>query len=266
MGHSEKELGLTLVKDGLKWPPMPEFSSLEEERLHRKQRLAAAYRIFALHGLESGIGGHITVRDPILTDHFWVNPLGVHFSRIKVSDLVLVDHEGRIKEGRHTINAAAYAIHSSVHQLRPDVIAAAHSHSRFSTAFATLGRTLPPISQEACSFYEDHALYDGYDGVAASDSEASRIAHALGAKKAVICRNHGVFTVGHSLEEAVFWFIRMERAFEQFFLASSVGVPVEIDPATARLASRQVGSHQSGWYSLTPLMDKILIEQPDLLN
>ncbi|MEI7738532.1 MAG: class II aldolase/adducin family protein [Betaproteobacteria bacterium] len=266
MGNSDKELGLTLAKEGLKWPPMPVFSSLEEERLHRKQRLAAAYRIFALHGLESGIGGHITVRDPILKDHFWVNPLGVHFGRITVSDLVLVDHDGHIKEGKHTINAAAYAIHSSVHQLRPDVIAAAHSHSRFSTAFATLGRTLPPISQEACSFYEDHALYDGYDGVAASDSEASRIANALGSKKAVICRNHGVFTVGHSLEESVFWFIRMERAFEQFFLASSVGVPIEIDHETASLACQQVGSHLSGWYSLTPLMEKVLIEQPDLLN
>ena len=266
MEKLEQELGLTLSGDGLKWPDMPGFASKADERLHRKQRLAAAYRIFAFYGLDSGIGGHITVRDPILTDHFWVNPLGVHFSRICVSDLVLVNHDGQIVEGTRTINAAAYAIHSSIHRARPDIHAAAHSHSRFSTTFASLGKLLPPITQEACSFYRDHALYDGYGGVAADVSEAELIARALGRHKAVVCRNHGAFTVGYTVEEAVFWFLRMERAFEQTLLAWSAGTPVEIDHTTALLAARQVGSHKSGWYSLMPLMDKILAEQPDCLN
>jgi ribulose-5-phosphate 4-epimerase/fuculose-1-phosphate aldolase len=266
MGKIERELGLTLAADGLKWPEMPVFATLEEERLHRKQRLAAAYRIFAHYGLNYGVGGHITVRDPILTDHFWVNPLAVDFSRIRVSDLVLVNHDGKIIEGTRTINAAAYAIHSSIHRARPDVIAAAHSHSLHSTTFASLGKMLPPITQEACSFYKDHALYDGYGGVAAELSEGDMIARSLGAHKAVICRNHGAFTVGHSVEEAVFWFLRMERAFQQTLLAWAAGTPVEIDDATASLAARQVGSHKSGWYSLTPILDKIMAEQPDLLN
>ena len=266
MGKAEKELGLTLAADGLKWPEMPVFATKLDERLHRKQRLAAAYRIFAQYGLNYGVGGHITVRDPILTDHFWVNPLAVDFSRICVSDLILVNHAGQIVEGTRTINAAAYAIHSSIHKARPDVDAAAHSHSRFSTTFASLGKMLPAITQEACSFYKDHALYDGYGGVAADVSEGDMIAKALGPHKAVICRNHGAFTVGHTVEEAVFWFLRMERAFEQTLMAWSAGTPVQIDDATASLAARQVGSHKSGWYSLTPLMDKILAEQPDLLD
>jgi ribulose-5-phosphate 4-epimerase/fuculose-1-phosphate aldolase len=266
MGKIERELGLTLANDGLKWPEMPVFASLQDERLHRKQRLAAAYRIFAHYGLNYGVGGHITVRDPILTDHFWVNPLAVDFSRIRVSDLILVNHEGKIIEGTRTINAAAYAIHSSIHRARPDVIAAAHSHSLHSTAFASLGRMLPAITQEACSFYKDHALYDGYGGVAADVSEGDMIARSLGQHKAVICRNHGAFTVGHSVEEAVFWFLRMERAFQQTLLALAAGAPVEIDDATASLAAKQVGSHKSGWYSLTPILDKILAEQPDLLD
>jgi ribulose-5-phosphate 4-epimerase/fuculose-1-phosphate aldolase len=266
MGKMTQGLELRVQADGLSWPAMPSFASKEDERLHGKRRLACAFRIFAHYGFDSGIGGHITYRDPLLNDHFWVNPLGVHFSRIRVSDLVLIRHDGQIVEGRHPVNAAAYAIHSSIHKARPDVIAAAHSHSRFGTTFATLGKRLPTISQESCSFYRDHGLYDGYEGVAGQTSEGELIGRALGPHKAVICRNHGLFTVGHSVDEAAFWFIRMERACEQSLRAWAAGSPVEIDDAIAARTVKQVGSHPSGWYSIQPLMDKFLAEQPDLLQ
>ena len=67
-------------------PTPPSFSSVEEERLHRKQRLAAAFRMFSRAGFDEGVAGHITARDPELTDHFWVNPFGMHFTQIRVSD------------------------------------------------------------------------------------------------------------------------------------------------------------------------------------
>jgi ribulose-5-phosphate 4-epimerase/fuculose-1-phosphate aldolase len=258
------ELGLTLQKDGLKWPEPPQHANKEAERAYSKIRLAAAFRIFALYGFDASIAGHISFRDPILPDHFWVNPLGVHFSRVKVSDLVMVDHGGHIVEGRHPINAAAYAIHSRIHHARPDVIAAAHSHSRFCTTYASLGKKIPAISQEACAFYEDHALFEGYNGIAADVSEGDQIAKALGTGKAVICRNHGVFTVGTSIEEAVSWYIRMERVCEQVLLATAAGTPVEIPPVMAEFTRKQVGSPKAGWYGLQPLMDKILFEQPDI--
>ena len=63
---------------------------------------------------------------------------------------------------------------------------------------------------------------------------------------------------------AVFWFLRMERAFEQYLLAAAVGTPVEIDDATAHFTARQVGSHRAGWFAIQPLMDKVLAEQPEL--
>src|SRR5690606_25462672 len=109
------EQALTFTANGLKWPERPVFASPHEERRHIKIRLAVAYRIFSMYGFDMGIAGHISCRDPVMPDHFWVNPLGVHFSRIKASDLVLVNHDGQIVEGRHNINAAAYAIHSSIH-------------------------------------------------------------------------------------------------------------------------------------------------------
>ena len=260
------EILLQVTPAGLNWPEPPTFQSKEQERLHLKQRLAASCRIFSMHGFDAGIAGHISARDPILDNHFWVNPLGVHFSRVRVSDLVLVDHDGAIVEGRHPVNGAAFAIHSRIHHARPDVVAAAHSHSRYGTAFATLGKLLPPVSQEACAFYGDHALLAAYGGIASELSEGELIAKTLGPRKAIICRNHSYFTVGQSVDEAVFWFLRMERAFEQYLIAAAAGEPVEIDAKTAELTSKQIGSSRAGWFAIQPLMDKVFSEQPDLLD
>lgn len=79
---------------------LPVQPTVELERLYRKQRPAAGYRLFARYGFEMGGAGHITARDPEWTDHFWVNPFGIHFSRITVSDLMLVSHEGRSSSRR----------------------------------------------------------------------------------------------------------------------------------------------------------------------
>src|SRR5436190_17501923 len=93
----------------------PTFDSVEEERLHRKQRLAAAFRLFGKFGFDEGVAGHITMRDPELLDHFWVNPFGMSFSHIRVSDLILVSDKGEVVEGTPLLNQAAFAIHSQVH-------------------------------------------------------------------------------------------------------------------------------------------------------
>src|SRR5690349_6551092 len=102
---------------GISGPPT--FATLEEERRHRKERLTAALRLFSRFGFDEGVAGHITARDPELTDHFWVNPYGMHFSLIKVSDLILVNDQGEVVEGKYPVNRAAFAIHSQVHAARP---------------------------------------------------------------------------------------------------------------------------------------------------
>ena len=104
--------------------PAPQRSLLEE-RQHRREQLALAFRLFARHGLHIGMAGHITARDPEWSDHFWVNPLGINFSQIKVSDLLLVNSAGEIVVGRGPLNRAAFAIHAALHEARPDIVAAA---------------------------------------------------------------------------------------------------------------------------------------------
>ncbi len=245
---------------------IPTFDDPAEERLHRKQRLAAAFRLFGRFGFGEGVAGHITVRDPEFPDRFWLNPFGVDFRLIRVSDLVCVDHDGTIVEGDYAINQAAFAIHSQVHAARPDVIAAAHTHSVHGKAFSSLGRLLDPITQDACSFYGDHVLFDDFTGVVLDPLEGKRIAHALGEHKAAILRNHGLLTVGHSVDEAAWWYITMERSCQAQLLAMAAGEPVLIDHEHAELTQRQIGHHFAGWFSFQPLHRVILRDEPDLLD
>ncbi len=107
----------------------PSFDNVEDERRHRKQRLAAAFRLFGHFGFDEGIAGHITARDPELLDHFWVNPFDLKLKMIRVKDLILVNDQGEVVDGNWPVNLAALAIHSQVHTARPDVVAAAHAHS-----------------------------------------------------------------------------------------------------------------------------------------
>jgi ribulose-5-phosphate 4-epimerase/fuculose-1-phosphate aldolase len=245
---------------------IPEFASVEEERQHLKVRLAAAFRLFGRFGFSEGVAGHITVRDPELADHFWVNPLAVDFSLIRASDLLLVNHRGEIVEGDYRVNDAAFAIHSQLHQARPDVQAACHAHSVYGKALSALRTHLLPITQDACAFYEDHALFDDYTGVVLDLEEGKRIAHALGDRKAAILRNHGLLTVGHSVDEAAWWFITMERSCQAQLLAQAAGEVVCIDHDTAITTRDYVGNHFSGWLSFQPLFEQIIRAQPDLAD
>jgi ribulose-5-phosphate 4-epimerase/fuculose-1-phosphate aldolase len=246
---------------------LPSFDSVADERQYVKQRMAAAFRLFDRFGFNEGIAGHLTCRDPEFTDTFWVNPFGMSFGLIRARDLIRVDHSGQVVEGDWPVNIAAFAIHSQVHQARPDVMAAAHTHSKHGRAWSTLGRLLDPITQDSCSFFEDHGLFDDYTGVVVDVEEGKRIAHALGEHKAAILRNHGILTVGHSVDEAAWLYITMERTCEVQLLAEATGTkPVSIDSEMARHTRNQVGSHFACWLSFQPLYDKIVADQPDLLE
>jgi len=244
----------------------PTFDDPEEERRHRKQRLAAAFRLFGQFGFDEGVAGHITARDPERLDHFWVNPLGMNFKQIRVKDLLLVNDRGDVVEGGWPVNRAAFVIHSQIHAARPDVVSAAHAHSVHGKAWSSLRRALDPLTQDACAFYGDHAVFDDYTGVVLDLEEGKRIAHALGGRKAAILSNHGLLTVGHSVDEAAWWFITMERTCQAQLLAESAGTPVHIGADQAEKTAGQVGSHGSGWYSFQPLYDWIVAQQPDLLD
>src|SRR3954452_22176636 len=183
---------LTAKTVGLEGPPA--FATVEEERLHRKQKLAGALRIFGRVGFGEGVAGHITVLDPGFPDHFWVNPFGLSFRHMRVSDLILVNHHGDVVYGTQPVNRAAFVLHAAIHQARPDVVAAAHSHSPYGKAFSSLGIPLAPLTQDACVFFEDHTVIATQGGAVVYDIEAGKeLAAEFTTGKAVIHQNHGLF-------------------------------------------------------------------------
>jgi len=240
--------------------------SPEQEQRHRRQRLAAALRIFAARGFGEGAGGHVTARDPIRPDRFWVNPFGMYFGHVRVSDLLLVDHDGRVVQGQGTVNPAGYAIHSQIHAMHPHVVAAAHTHSLYGRAWAALGRPLAPITQDVCAFYERHAVFEEYTGVVLDLDEAKRIGQRLAGNTALVLRNHGLLTAGGSVEEAAWWFLSMDRSCQVQLLAEAAGETRLIEPDAARAARDTIGTPGVARLNFRPLYDDIVRRQPDLLT
>lgn len=243
----------------------PVFDSPDAQRQHLKTRLAAGFRLFGRFGFDEGVAGHITARDPERPDCFWVNPFGMSFRQIRASDLILVNHDGEVVEGDWPVNQAAFAIHSEVHAARPDIIAAAHSHSPRGRAFASLGIDFMATTQDACAFHEDIALFHDFTGVVNETAEGKRIAAALADHKAAILQNHGLLTVGTSVESALWWYITLERSCGVLLDAMAAGTPVPIRDDVARQTHGQVGSELAGMFQFQPLWSWICAEEPDLL-
>lgn len=193
--------------------PEPEFATVEELRNHRKRTLVTAYRLFGACGWGSHGDGHITARDPERTDAMWLIRYGVPFQRTTMPDLVLVGPDGRV-DGGYPINMTAYYIHAPVHEARPEVVAVAHTHTPYATPWAANVEHFRMICQEATAFFEDHAVFDGEEVQVSDFDTGKRIAAALGETKAVLLRNHGPLTVGRSVEEAIGWFLLLERVAE----------------------------------------------------
>ena len=238
----------------------------DQERTHRRVRLVAALQLFAERGFDEGAGGHITARDPEHPDRFWINPLGVHFGMIGPDDLLLVDPDGTVLAGEGRVNPAGFAIHSAVHAARPDVVSAAHTHSTHGRAFATLGRPLLPITQDSCAFFEDHVVHEEFTGVVTDDDQARAIAVSLGPAKAAILRNHGLLTVGGSVEEAAWWFLTMDRSCQVQLLAEAAGRPHLIDDGSARRTGAAMGTPEMARLNFRPLHKDLARRRPDLFG
>lgn len=254
---------------GLQFPQLQDFSTFAEERQHRKERLVAACRAFALHQLDYGFAGHLTVRDPEFPELYWTNPMAVHFSQVKLSNLILADHSGKVVEGSYALNRAGFVLHAAVHEANPDIVAMCHAHSVYGTAFAALGRPLDPITQDAAAFYEDHVVIKDEAGAVAVEEDAGlSVADYFKNVKAAIHQNHGLLTVSrHSIEAAAFWFIALERCCKQQMLVEATGIkPVMVPERSARYSREHVGSEYIGWLHFQPIYEQLVQTSPDMFD
>jgi len=257
-GLTEKQA--TIAKARVPGPPR--FTDKHEEREFLKGRLALAFRIFAKFGFDEGVAGHITLRDPVEPDTFWVNPFGVAWPLLRASDLIRVSPEGNVIDGGpvRMLNAAAFMIHHAVHTARPDINCVAHSHSIYGRTFCALGRPLDITTQDACAFHDDLAFYSSFRGIVLAEEEGLEIAKALGQKKAALLMNHGLLTCGKTIEAAVFWFMSLEKCCHTQLMADAAaagrgGETVKIDEKDAAYTYKTVGTELAGWFSAKPTFD-----------
>ncbi|TDG08243.1 class II aldolase/adducin family protein [Paraburkholderia guartelaensis] len=251
------------------FPELPTFANHAEHRQHLKERLVAACRAFALQGFDYGFAGHLTVRDPEHPDLYWTNPMAVHFSQVKVSNLILADHEGRVVEGKYAINRAGFVLHAAVHEAHPDIVAMCHAHTVYGTAFAALGKKIEPITQDACAFFEDHVVIGDEAGQVAVEVKAGhKVANAFAGVKAAIHQNHGLLTASrHSIESAAFWFIALERCCQQQLMVDATGITPRLVPEDrARYSREHVGSEYIGWLHFQAIWDQLVATQPDMFD
>ena len=235
-------------------PEIPVYEDPAAERTARKEQLAGAFRVLGKLGFENGTAGHAAVRDPENPEWFWTNAFGTPFRRITADSLLLVNEDGQVVQGEGIVNRAAYAIHSRVHAARPDVNASVHMHPTAGLAWAALGRELAPITQDACAFYQDHVVYDAYKGPVLDLDEGESIGRARGPAKAMILQNHGLLTVGQTIDEAAWWMVRLDRCCQVQLLAEAAGEPVRIPHELALDSERQIGTPHAGWFSFQPLI------------
>lgn len=195
--------------------------------------------------------------------------MAVHFAQVKLSTLILVDHDGQVVEGDYAVNRAGFVLHAAVHAAHPDILAMCHAHTVYGTAFAALGRPLAPITQDACAFFEDHAVITEDAGAVAVEADAGpRICRAFTGVKAAIHQNHGIFSASrHSIDSAAFWFMALERCCRQQLLAEATGhAPVEVPPEAARYSREHVGSEYIGWLHFQPVYDALAERCPEMFD
>jgi ribulose-5-phosphate 4-epimerase/fuculose-1-phosphate aldolase len=257
------------LQQGLKFPEIPQFDNIADERRHLKERLVAACRAFAVRGLDYGFAGHLTIRDPERPELYWTNPMAVHFTQVKCSNLILADHKGRVVEGEYALNRAGFVLHAAVHEAHPDIVAMCHAHTVYGVAYAALGRPLPPVTQDACAFFEDHIVISDEGGKVAVEEDAGHaFAAAFKGVKAAIHQNHGLITASrHSIEAAAFWFIALERCCQQQLMLDACGhAPTLVPPDRARYSREHVGSEYIGWLHFQPVFEQLAKTQPDMFD
>ena len=196
----------------------------EREWLIRK-KLAATYRLCAMHGWTDLVFTHISARLPDENgEHrFLINPYGVMFDEMTASALVKIDGAGKLcQETPYFINPAGFTIHSAVHNARADAGCVIHVHTPYGMAVSAQKKGLRRYTQMAMQVYNDLAYHD-YEGIALELDERERIVKNLGAKSFLMLRNHGTLTVGPTCGTAFLRMYFLENACKAQIFAQSAG-------------------------------------------
>jgi len=204
--------------------------SAEEWQL--RQELAACYRLIAHFRMTDLIFTHISVRIPGPHHHFLINPYGLFFDEITASNLVKIDLQGQaVEPSPYAVNPAGFVIHSAIHGARDNAQCVLHTHTKAGCAVAAQRDGLLPLNQISMEFYGNVAYHD-YEGIALDLDERERLVKDLGDKPVLILRNHGLLTVGETVQQAFLRMYYLEKACE-IQLAAQAGGQALVIPSDA---------------------------------
>ena len=208
------------------------------ERSEILNDLAAVFRWTAKLNMHEGIANHFSVCLPDSGGDFYVNGTGMHFSKIKASDLVLVENnkfEG-MKKKPEIVDPTAINIHGAIHNKVPNARCILHVHSKYATALSSLKNpTLPPIDQNTMRYYNRVAVYDDFGGLG-FEEESKKMASSIGNYSILILANHGILTAGPTVAQAFDDLYYFEKACETYMTALSTGK--ELNIASSEVAEK----------------------------
>ncbi|XP_055719826.1 alpha-adducin-like isoform X6 [Salvelinus fontinalis] len=207
-------------------------------------KLAAFYRLTDLFGWSQLIYNHLTVRVNSDQERFLIVPFGLLYSEVSASSLVKINIQGEIVDRGSTnlgVNQAGFTLHSAIYAARPDIKCIVHVHTPAGAAVSAMKCGLLPISPEALTLGE--VAYHDYHGILIDEEEKVLIQKNLGpTSKVLILRNHGLVSVGETVEEAFYYIHNLVTACEiQVRTLASAGGPdnlVMLDPAKYKARPR----------------------------
>jgi ribulose-5-phosphate 4-epimerase/fuculose-1-phosphate aldolase len=199
-------------------------------------------------------------------DLFLVNPEGYFWTEITASNLLLCTLDGKVIEGKGTVERTAFSLHAPIHRLKPKARACFHAHMPHATALCLLkGGRLLPVVQEAMMFHGQIVYDDVYSGLALDTAEGERVARVLGDKEVIFMRNHGPMVVAADIGQAIYCLYYLEQACRLQLLAMQSGQPlVSVPDRLARPVMEAVHSvHAYGDTFLKAIKRVLDKEEPD---
>ena len=208
--------------------------------------LACAFRWTARLGMHEAVANHFSLAVDAAGTQFLMNPNQVHFSRIKASDLLLIDADDpQTMAGPEAPDPTAWGLHGAIHRNCPHARCVMHVHSIHATVLASLAdSTLPPIDQNSAMFFRRHVVDADYGGLAL-EAEGERCSHLLAdpRHKVMVMGNHGLLVIGDDVADAFNRMFYFERAAETYVKALWTGRPLRLlsDEIAEKTASEIAG-------------------------
>ncbi len=201
-----------------------------------REELVLLHRELPKNNLVAWTSGNVSGRDPA-TGLVVIKPSGVRYEDLTPENMVVVDLDGKVLEGKHRPSSDTFA-HVYVYRHRPEVNGVVHTHSTFATAWAAAGRSIPPVLTAICDEFGGPIPVGAYAKIG-GDEIGREIIRSIGDSPAILMKNHGVFTVGKTPEAAVKAAVMVEDAARTVFFALQLGVPDELPPEEVARAHRR---------------------------